>query len=133
MMVCITHTCVGALQAGQKRVESKLDEILGKQNQMQAVADQAAKVLQSISDLSQRQLEAQQALEKAVQSQLYAIKVAAQQNIISLAQALELWKRARRDRATATKAAKLANIPCSSQPTQNNLFTIDRHLNDSSG
>jgi hypothetical protein len=100
---------------------------------MQAVADQAAKVLQSISDLSQRQLEAQQALEKAVQSQLYAIKVAAQQNIISLPQALELWKRARRDRAVATKAATLANIPCNSHPTNDNQFSVNRQLMDSNG
>lgn len=48
--------------------------------------------------LADKQLSAQKALETAVNTQLSAIKVATTTKVISLTQALALWKRARRDR-----------------------------------
>uniref|UniRef100_A0A7S0NBN4 Polycystin cation channel PKD1/PKD2 domain-containing protein n=1 Tax=Chlamydomonas leiostraca TaxID=1034604 RepID=A0A7S0NBN4_9CHLO len=113
------------IAAGQARVESKLDEIIGKQNASLAAAEAATAALNAIQGLAQRQLAAQQALEKAVQNQLTAIKTATYQGIISLTQALALWKRARRDRALTLKAAQLANIPCTMLPTSDNVFTLD--------
>lgn len=113
------------IAAGQARVEAKLDEIIGKQNASLAAAEAATAALNAIQGLAQRQLAAQQALEKAVQNQLTAIKTATYQRIISLSQALALWKRARRDKALTEKAAKLANIPCINVPTADNLFTLD--------
>ena len=51
--------------------------------------------------------------------------MATSQNVITISQALLLWKRARRDRALATKATLLANIPCSSAPTVAQSFLLD--------
>lgn len=113
------------IAAGQARVEAKLDEIIGKQNASLAAAEAATAALNAIQGLAQRQLAAQQALEKAVQNQLTAIKTATYQGIISLTQALALWKRARRDRALTLKAAKLANVPCVSTPSTDNNFVLD--------
>ncbi|KXZ51016.1 hypothetical protein GPECTOR_14g257 [Gonium pectorale] len=113
------------IAAGQAKVEAKLDEIIGKQNQALAAAEDAAKALSAIQGLAQRQVAAQKALETAVMNQLSAIKTATYQNIISLTQALALWKRARRDRALTLKAAKLANIPCTSDPVATNYFSLD--------
>lgn len=45
--------------------------------------------------------------------------------MITIGQALLLWKRARRDRALATKVTLLANIPCSSAPTVAQSFKLD--------
>ncbi|KAG2493793.1 hypothetical protein HYH03_008013 [Edaphochlamys debaryana] len=115
------------IQAGQARVEAKLDEIIGKQNEALAMADAAAKALSAIQGLAERQVAAQKALETAVMNQLTAIKTATYQNIISLTQALALWKRARRDRALTYKAAKLANVPCNSDPTASFGFALDNN------
>lgn len=82
----------------QARVEAKLDDIIGKQNQALAAAEAAATSLSAIQGLAERQGAAQRALETAVMNQLSAIKTATYQNIITLTQALALWKRARRDR-----------------------------------
>ena len=60
-----------------------------------------------------------------MQNQLTAIKTATFQGIITLSQALSLWKRARRDRALTLKAAKLANTPTTSLPTANNEFFVN--------
>ncbi|PNW70325.1 hypothetical protein CHLRE_17g715300v5 [Chlamydomonas reinhardtii] len=113
------------IQAGQARVEAKLDEIIGKQNQALAAAEDAAKALSAIQGLAERQVAAQRALETAVTNQLSAIKTATYQSIITLTQALALWKRARRDKALTLKAAKLANVPCTSDPVSTNTFTLD--------
>ncbi len=99
-------------------MEAKLDVIIGKQNESLALANAATAALQAIQGLAAKQLAAQQALEKAVTSQLSAIKTATYSGVISLTQALALWKRARRERALTIKAAKLANVPCNSLPAQ---------------
>ncbi|GFR50551.1 hypothetical protein Agub_g12825 [Astrephomene gubernaculifera] len=113
------------IAASQARVEAKLDEIIGKQNQALAAAEAAATAISAIQGLAEKQVAAQKALETAVTNQLSAIKTATYQSIITLTQALALWKRARRDRALTLKAAKLANIPCTSDPTSPNYFTLD--------
>ncbi len=106
-------------------MEAKLDEIIGKQNESLALANAATAALQAIQGLAAKQLAAQQALERAVQSQLSAIKTATYSGVISLTQALALWKRARRERALTIKAAKLANVPCNSLPSRDNIFLLD--------
>eukprot|EP00798_Chlamydomonas_sp_ICE-L_P006111 gene6111-2715_t len=106
------------IQTGQAAIESKLDVIIGKQNQSLALAQSASNALAAIQGLAQMQLAAQQALAQAVQNQLTAIKTATYQNIITLTQALALWKVARRNEALTIKAAKLANKPCNSLPSQ---------------
>ncbi|KAL6749264.1 hypothetical protein V8C86DRAFT_2852326 [Haematococcus lacustris] len=113
------------INAGNTAVNAKLDEIIGKQNQSLALAESASQALSAIAGLAQKQLAAQQALESAVQNQLSAIKVATYQGIISVTQALSLWKRARRDRALTFKTAKLANIPCNSLPKADYLFQLE--------
>ena len=55
--------------------------------------------------------------------------MATSQNVISLGQALLLWKRARRDRALAAKVSQLANVPCTTAPTASNGFTLDNGNN----
>ncbi|EFJ46305.1 hypothetical protein VOLCADRAFT_93448 [Volvox carteri f. nagariensis] len=113
------------IAAGQAAVEKKLDEILGKQQEALLAAQSAAAALSAIKGLAERQAAAQANLEQAVNSQLSAIKVATYREIISLTQALALWKRARRDRALTLKAAQLANTPCNSAPTASNTFKLD--------
>lgn len=56
-----------------------------------------------------------------------AIKQAAQQKLINSAQALVLWKRARRDQITALKQAVLSNTPCSTERVTQNEFTINNY------
>jgi hypothetical protein len=113
------------IAAGQARVDAKLDEIIGKQNQALAVAESATAALVAIQGLQQQQLAAQQALEKAVQNQLSAIKTATFSGVITLTQALSLWKRARRDRAMTLRAAALANQPCSPSLAAQYGFALD--------
>ncbi|KAK9819873.1 hypothetical protein WJX72_003501 [[Myrmecia] bisecta] len=100
------------IQTGQQQVETLLNQIIGKQNDAAAAAQAAANALAAIQDLQAQQVQAQQAIEAAVRNQLDAIKVASQQGLISLSQALELWKQARRSQLVATKEATLSNIPC---------------------
>jgi len=113
------------IAAGQKSVEAKLDEIIGKQNASLRAAEQATQALSAIQGLQSQQLAALEALAQAVDRQLSAIKTATYQNVITLTQALALWKRARRDRALMDKAAKLATFPCTTKPTVLNNFTLD--------
>ncbi len=99
------------------------------QNQSLAAAQQATAALSSIQNLASQQAAAQQALANAVMQQVTAIKSAVRlvngQQIITLTQALALWKKARRDAALTTKAAKLATVPCTSKPVVHNNFTLD--------
>ena len=53
------------------------------------------------------------------------MQVATSQNVITIGQALMLWKRARRDRALASKISLLANVPCSTAPTSGHAFELD--------
>lgn len=113
------------IAAGQAAVQSKLDEIIGKQQQALQAAQDAAKALSAIQDLQQKQIQAQQALETAVNNQLTAIRTATKTGIITLTQALQLWKRARRDRAFTEKFTRLSNIPCTSFPSVSYQFDLD--------
>ncbi|GIL76287.1 hypothetical protein Vretimale_5865 [Volvox reticuliferus] len=115
------------IEDGQKAVEAKLDEILDKQNQALEASLKAQDALQKIKELATRQEAAVASLEQAVRNQLVAIQNAAFRDIISLSQALALWKRARRDRALTLKAAMLANLPCESNPVAPNTFKLDNH------
>jgi hypothetical protein len=54
---------------------SRLDALLQKQQAALEAASAAAKALAAIEDLQSQQTQALQSLEKAVQNQLYAIKV----------------------------------------------------------
>lgn len=107
---------------GQARVESLLAQIIGKQNQALAAAEQAQAAVQAISDLQERQDEATTSVNHATQEQLTAIKQAAQQRLITLPQALVLWKRARRDREKALKEAILSNTACTTERVETHDF-----------
>lgn len=109
---------------GQSRVESLLAQIIGKQNQALAAAEQAQAAVQAISLLQDKQAEALTAVTQATDRQLSAIKQASQQGLIDLDQALVLWKRARRDRETAYKQALLSNSPCSTASVENHDFEV---------
>jgi hypothetical protein len=109
---------------GQARVESLLAQIIGKQNQALAAAEQAQAAVQAISFLQDKQAEAVTAVTHATDEQLTAIKQAAQQGLIDLDQALVLWKRARRDRETAYKQAILSNSACSNQNVETHDFQV---------
>lgn len=64
-----------AIAQGQAQVESLLQQIIGKQNQAAAAAQQAARALAAIQDLQSQQAQAQQDIAAAVQSQVTAIQV----------------------------------------------------------
>ena len=65
------------------------------QNQSLAAANQAATALSAIQGLASMQAAAQQALANAVQQQVTAIKSATFAKIITITQALSLWKKVR--------------------------------------
>uniref|UniRef100_A0A7S0YB92 Polycystin cation channel PKD1/PKD2 domain-containing protein n=1 Tax=Polytomella parva TaxID=51329 RepID=A0A7S0YB92_9CHLO len=113
------------LQAGQAVIEAKLEEIIGKQNQALSIAQSSQAALTAIENLAQQQLSALQSLEDTVNSQLSSLKTATYQGTITLLQALQLWKTARRNKAVSTKAATLANIPIQSNPEVDYLFTME--------
>jgi hypothetical protein len=176
------------IASGQAALVLRLDTLLQKQQAALEAAVSAAKALAAIQDLQGQQARALQSLERAVQSQLYAIKVcrrrrwcslallpglascwsqavaclglvcswtlpvprtgaleawcaadqpccwpvpqvATSQNVITLGQALLVWKRARRDRALSAKVSQLANVPCTMAPTAGNSFLLDNGNN----
>jgi len=114
----------------QALIISKLDTIIGKQNQSLAAAAEASAAIASIQNLASQQAAAQQALATALQSQVTAIKSAAAppSSIISITQALALWRKARRDAASTEKAAVLATAVCQLSPVTANNFTLDNGL-----
>ena len=73
------------------------------QNQSLAAAQQASDALAAIQGLASMQAAAQQALANAVTQQVTAIKSATFSKIITITQALALWKKARRDEAVTAK------------------------------
>jgi hypothetical protein len=109
---------------GQARVEGMLAQIIGKQNQALAAAEEAQAAGQAISGLQERQSAATTSVAHAVTEQLTAIKQAAQQSLITLPQALVLWKRARRDREVALKEAILSNSACTVERVESHDFEV---------
>ena len=109
---------------GQARVESLLAQIIGKQNQALAAAEQAEATDTAISFLAEKRTEAAASVSYSNDEQLSAIKQAAQQGLITQPQALVLWKRARRDRESALKTAVLANTACSTERVENHDFEV---------
>lgn len=112
------------IQLGQSRVESLLAEIIGKQNQALAAAEQAEEAVKAIAYLSEKQTEAIAAASYASGEQLAAVKQAAQQNLVNENQALVLWKRVRRERETSLKKAILSNSACSTERVSTHDFEV---------
>lgn len=63
-------------------------------------------------------------MEHALGEQLSAIKQAAQQGLINGAQALVLWKRARRDSESSNKKAILSNSACTTERVETHDFEV---------
>lgn len=74
--------------------------------------------------VQERQSAGVTAVEHALTEQLTAIKQAAQQGLINGAQALVLWKRARRDRESDTKEAILSNSVCTTERVETHDFEV---------
>lgn len=74
--------------------------------------------------MQDRQTAGVTAVEHALTEQLTAIKQAAQQGLINSAQALVLWKRARRDRETDNKKAILSNSVCTTERVETHDFEV---------
>lgn len=109
---------------GQARVEGLLAQIIGQQNEALAAAQQAEAAVQAISYLEETRTDATASVSHATDEQLTAIKQAAQQDLINQAQALVLWKRARRDRESGFKEAILSNTACSTERVNNHDFEV---------
>lgn len=109
---------------GQARVESLLAQIIGKQNQALAAAEAAEAAETAISYLSDKRIEATASVTYSNEEQLSAIKQAAQQGLINQAQALVLWKRARRDRESALQVAILSNTACTTERVDTHDFEV---------
>ncbi|KAG2499695.1 hypothetical protein HYH03_002630 [Edaphochlamys debaryana] len=112
------------ISAGKARSDAKLAEIIGKQKQALALAEAAGKTIGAIQGLAAMQQSALASLEQRLFTEMANIRVATTGGVLTLQQALVLWKRARRDKALVTKATKLSNLPCNSQPTASNSFTL---------
>lgn len=115
------------IKAGQERVEALLGEIIEKQNQAAAAAEQAAAALAQIQELQTQMVKSQQLVELGVQKQLQAIMVAGQQQMISLADALVLWRKARVDRLKFIKQVALSNLQTGDFSTVAYGFDIARY------
>lgn len=74
--------------------------------------------------MQERQTAGVTAVEHALTEQLTAIKQAAQQGLINSAQALVLWKRARRDRESGNKQAILSNSVCTAERVETHDFEV---------
>lgn len=76
-----------------------------------AAASQAS--LDAITKLTSSALETLQNIERKFESTINAIKLAASARLVSTSEALDLWKRARRQRLANARNAQLINLPCS--------------------
>lgn len=115
------------IKAGQERVEALLAEIIEKQNAAAAAAEEAAAALAQIQELQSQMSKSQQLVELGVQKQLKAIMVAGQQQMISLADALTLWRKARVDRLKYTKQVALSNLQTGNYSAVAHGFSISRY------
>ena len=71
---------------GQESVEGLLIEIIGKQNETLKAVEEATETVRALEELTARSLEAQTAIHVALREQMNAIKIAYQQNLISIEQ-----------------------------------------------
>jgi hypothetical protein len=69
--------------------------------------------LDAITRLTTSALDALQNIEMKFETTVSAIKVALSSSIVTVDDALDLWKRARRHRLTSERDAQLINLPCS--------------------
>ncbi|KAF5834587.1 hypothetical protein DUNSADRAFT_8712 [Dunaliella salina] len=113
------------IRSGQDRVESRLDEILGRQSRSLEVAQRSTDALNSIRGLAERQVEAQRSLQSTVDRQLSAIQSKIDAGSISAQEALYEWKRTRRNSAVDRRRNKLANEAVNKLPTADNIFELD--------
>eukprot|EP00873_Tetraselmis_striata_P015466 jgi/Tetstr1/435730/TSEL_024629.t1 len=117
------------IRQGQARVEALLSEIITKQNEAAAAAEEAAAALQQIQDLQSQMARSQQLVELGVQKQLNAIMVAGQQQMISLSDALLLWRKARIDRLKYNKQVRLSNMMTGNYSAVAHSFSVSRYNN----
>ena len=117
------------IKAGQERVEGLLAEIIEKQNEAAAAAEEAAAALAQIQELQTQMAKSQQLVELGVQKQLKAIMVAGQQQMITLADALVLWRKARVDRLKYQKQVALSNLQTGNYSAVAYGFEIARYNN----
>eukprot|EP00192_Tetraselmis_astigmatica_P001702 CAMPEP_0117652658 /NCGR_PEP_ID=MMETSP0804-20121206/2750_1 /TAXON_ID=1074897 /ORGANISM="Tetraselmis astigmatica, Strain CCMP880" /LENGTH=1606 /DNA_ID=CAMNT_0005458731 /DNA_START=90 /DNA_END=4910 /DNA_ORIENTATION=+ len=115
------------IKDGQERVENLLAEIIEKQNEAAAAAEEAAAALAQIQELQTAMAKSQQLVELGVQKQLQAIMVAGQQQMITLEQALTLWRKARIDRLKYQKQVQLSNLQTGNFSTVAYGFSVARY------
>lgn len=72
---------------GQETVEGLLEEILGNQNKTLEAVQEATRTVEAMEEMTEKSLEAQSAIQAALREQMNAIKIAYQQNLITLEQA----------------------------------------------
>lgn len=71
---------------GQETVEGMLEEILGNQNKTLEAVQEATRTVEAMEEMTEKSLEAQSAIQAALREQMNAIKIAYQQNLITLDQ-----------------------------------------------
>lgn len=115
------------IASGHQRVDALLREIVEKQTSAAAAAEAMAAAVQQAADLAARIIQSQQAVEKNLQRQLQAISVAVQNRVITLADALTLWRKARLDRLKAMKRSLLMNMQTSNYTAVAYPFKLQRY------
>eukprot|EP00887_Chlorella_sp_A99_P002467 scaffold10.g2467.t1 len=116
-----------AISAQQSTISDALARILGEQTQAAAAQAATVQALANLQTLQEQQLASQQAASQAAADQVQSITLAVQQGVVSLSQALELFRRARRQSLMSAKEALLSNTPCSSSATESYPFTVDSY------
>lgn len=72
---------------GQEEVEALLVEIIGNQNATLEAVEEATQTVEALEEMTKKSLEAQAAIQVSLREQMNAIKIAYQQNLITLDQA----------------------------------------------
>eukprot|EP00210_Caulerpa_lentillifera_P005376 g5138.t1 len=121
------------ISLGQESVEGLLEVIIGKQNETLEAVQEATETVAALEEMTEKSLEAQSAIQLALREQMNAIKVAYQQNLITLDQAAELWKLARRERLVSDKTSHLSTYRCFPEMVVNHEFIVDNYFEDSLG
>lgn len=116
------------LTSGEQAHNAKLDELIGKQGKALALAKTQAASLKSLASLVESQATSLKSISKTVQSQLDSIKVVTLQGVISLTQALSLFKSMRRNKLLTERTSMLANLPCSTLPTDKYPLVINNSM-----
>ncbi|KAF5832196.1 hypothetical protein DUNSADRAFT_12003 [Dunaliella salina] len=109
---------------GQTETLQELQDDIQEKMASVTAAEDARKALGNIEEMASLQLQAQEALRRAVQDQVNTIQRNIDEGKITALEALVLYKRTRRDGRIESKRVNLANDPVVRRPTESYMFEL---------